>query len=596
MIALGIIIARAGSKGLPDKCMRALLGRPVIAYTFDHARESRLLTDVVFTTDSRPAQALARQVGIEVIERPPELATDTATVDAAARHAVECWEHARGTRVDVVVLLYGNIPVRAPDLIDRALEHLHRTGADSVRSVAPVTKQHPDWVHRLDGDRLRQFRPNSIYRRQDLEPLYYHDGAVCAVTRRALFAALERPDDHQAFLGADRRALIQACEDAVDIDGPLDLALAEAILRFRAGDAAAAYRPAPPPVGTVRISQRDVGPGLPVFIVAEAGVNHDGSREKALALIDAAVEAGADAVKFQLFRTTDLVTAAAGTAAYQCQTCGTARQRDLLTPLELDGQTLTAIRARCTERSLPLIVTPFSPAAVEQAGALGVAALKIASTDLDNHPLLDAAGRTSLPIILSTGAATAEEIERHVGRLLATGLGDRLILLHCVSCYPTPLESANLGAIAELTRRFRAPCGFSDHTTSVHTGGWAVAAGACILEKHFTLDRGASGPDHALSLKPTELAEYVRRARDAQTAVGTGALGMTALEADVRASARRSIVSHARIAAGTTISAEMLTLKRPGTGIPPDRMPYVVGRSAVRDIPPDTLLTWDMLQ
>jgi len=233
MNALGVILSRAGSKGLPDKCVRELLGRAIVEYTFDHAKASRRLTGIVLTTDSEPAKALARKAGIEVIDRPAELATDQATVDAAARHAVETWESRHGRHADLVVLLYGNIPVRADGLIDRAVDHLIATGASSVRSVALVSKQHPDWLHRLDGDRMSQFRPNSIYRRQDLSPLYYHDGAVAAVTRAALFNALETPEDHQAFLGPDRRAIVQQPEDAVDIDGPIDLLVAEAILSAR---------------------------------------------------------------------------------------------------------------------------------------------------------------------------------------------------------------------------------------------------------------------------------------------------------------------------------------------------------------------------
>ncbi len=233
MTCLGVILARAGSKGFPDKCLRVLAGKPVIAYTFEHAIASRRLSSVVLTTDSEPAKAFAREAGIQVIDRPAELATDTATVDAAARHAVETFESDGAVPVDVVVLLYGNIPVRADGLIDRAIEHLAASGADSVRSVAPVSKQHPDWLHRLEGDRMQQFRPNSIHRRQDLSPLYYHDGAVAVVTRRALFGALDAPDDYQAFLGADRRALVQRPEDAVDIDEPIDLYVAEAVLRAR---------------------------------------------------------------------------------------------------------------------------------------------------------------------------------------------------------------------------------------------------------------------------------------------------------------------------------------------------------------------------
>ncbi len=236
---LATILARAGSKGLPDKCVRPLLGRPVIDYTFDHALASRLIDEIVLTTDSPAAARLARQHGLPVVDRPEYLAADTARVDAAARHAIEAVECANGTRFKLIVLLYGNIPVRAPGVIDQAVEHLIETGADSVRTVAPVSKQHPDWLHRLEGDRMRQYRPNSIYRRQDLEPLYYHDGAVAAVTREALFSTEALSDDAQAFLGHDRRAIVQQPEDVVDIDEPIDLFLAEAILKTRREPAAA---------------------------------------------------------------------------------------------------------------------------------------------------------------------------------------------------------------------------------------------------------------------------------------------------------------------------------------------------------------------
>lgn len=230
---LGVILARAGSKGLPGKCVVDLLGRPLITYTFDHALFSARLNAVVLSSDSRRALELAGEAGIETVQRPAALASDTATVDDAARHAVTEWERRQRRTVDIVVLLYGNIPVRAEGVIDRAVDHLIATGADSVRSVAPVGKHHPDWLHRLDGDRMIQFRENSIYRRQDLTPVYYHDGAAVAVTRAALFGALDTPDDHQSFLGRDRRAIVQAPDDAVDIDEPFDLYFAEALLRAR---------------------------------------------------------------------------------------------------------------------------------------------------------------------------------------------------------------------------------------------------------------------------------------------------------------------------------------------------------------------------
>ncbi|MFH1107594.1 MAG: N-acetylneuraminate synthase family protein [Planctomycetota bacterium] len=701
MTVLGVILARAGSKGLPGKCMRELLGRPVIAYTFEHARASRLLTDVVFSTDSDAAKVIAREAGIEVIDRPPELASDTATVDAAARHAVEEWERrhpggeelkgsrVRGGRVDAVVLLYGNIPVRAEGLIDRAIEHLMQTGADSVRSVAPVSKQHPDWVHRLEGDRMVQFRANSIYRRQDLEPLYYHDGAIAVVTRAALFGASETPDDHQSFLGRDRRAIVCSPEDAVDIDEPLDLLLAEAVLRgnvetqkrrnaeARRRGGTEAQRQVVEPQSheatkrrsdegetpkhrntetsakggdqtrgtskgtfgadaysvtssrTVGIAHSKVGPGERVFIVAEAGVNHDGSVETALRMVDAAAEAGADAVKFQMFRATELATASAATAAYQGEHCGAKSQREMLTKLELTVGDFERIARRCEELGIALVITPFGvedavriekintpfgqhvgtggsrragTSGIErqehcsQSSGTSVAAIKIASTDLTNGPLLDAATATGMPLILSTGASTAEEISEAVEGMARRGAIKRLVLLHCVSCYPTPMEAINLRAIAALRREFGVPVGLSDHTTSVEMGGWAVAAGACVLEKHFTLDRAAAGPDHAMSLTPEQLAEYVRKVREVEAVLGDGTVGMTQIEEDVRAAARKSVVSAVAIRQGTRLARSMLTLKRPGTGIPPNDLATLLGREAATDIPSDTLLSWDMVR
>lgn len=596
MTALGVIFARAGSKGLPGKCMRSLLGRPVIQYTLDHAAGSRLLTAVVLTTDSQPAKALARRAQVEVIDRPPSLATDTATVDAAARHAVECWETRHSKRVDIVVLLYGNIPVRAEGLIDQAIEHLVHTKADSVRSVAPVSKQHPDWLHRLEGDHMSQFRPNSIYRRQDLDPLYYHDGAVAAVTREALFQALETPDDHQAFLGTDRRAIVQRGDEAVDVDEPVDLFIAEAILRARHADGGPPRIPAWDHANAVSIGHHLIGPGQPTFIIAEAGVNHDGSTETALRLVDAAAEAGVDAVKFQMFRAASLVARSAATAPYQEKGCGETSQQAMLSRLELPEASFLRLKEHCDERSVMFLATPFGAQEVDQLLSLGASAIKIASTDLTNTPLVQHAAASQLPIILSTGASTDEEISTAVESLRRASAGDRLVLLHCVSCYPTPLDAINLRAIHTLQSVYGVPCGLSDHTTSTKVGSWAVAAGACVLEKHLTLDRTASGPDHAMSLSPAELAEYVAAVREAEKALGNGKLGLIEPEWEVRAVAGKSVVAARNIPLGTRITPDMLTLKRPATGIGPRDFDRLVDRTATVDIASDTLLSWDMVQ
>lgn len=226
---------------------------------------------------------------------------------------------------------------------------------------------------------------------------------------------------------------------------------------------------------------------------------------------------------------------------------------------------------------------------------LGVRAIKIASSDVINTPLLHRAADTGLPMIVSTGAATADEIVASVQRLRSWGVGDRLVLLHCISGYPAPLETTNLRDRA-LWEAFGVPCGFSDHTRSIQIAGWAVAAGACVLEKHFTLDRSAPGPDQAMSMSPGELGKYVAAVREAEAALGSGQIGMSAVEADVRTAAHQSVVAATRIVTGATLTAEMLTVKRPGGGIEPDQLDALVGRQAAADIPPDTVLTWDSIR
>lgn len=593
MFTLGVILARAGSKGLPGKCVRPLLGRPMIHYTIDHALAAKLLSAVALSTDSREAQQNAAQRGIEVIDRPSELATDTARVDAALRHAVEVWEQRHGRSVDAVVMLYGNIPVRADGAVDRAVAHLQHSGGTSVRTVAPIGKHHPDWLHRLDGDRMRQFRPNSISRRQDLEPLHYHDGAVVAVTRAALFAATRAPQDGQAFLGSDRRAIVQRPEDAVDVDEAADLTLAEAMLRWRHGCGDRA----------VRIGTRDVGAAKPVYIIAEAGVNHDGELAKALRLVDAAADVRADAVKFQVFSAEALATAEAPLADYQAAgaaaTVGARAaggQRAMLRALELEPDDWARLKAHSAQRGLDFLATPFGTADVPRLRALDVPAVKIASTDLDNVPLLRAAAGLEQPLIVSTGAATDIEICAAVARLERMGLRGRVVLMHCVSCYPTPPEAANLRAITTLRERFGLPCGLSDHTTLIDSGAWAVAAGACVLEKHVTLDRTAAGPDHAMSLSVEELREYVSRVRACEAALGSGRLGMSDLEWPVRRVARKSIVAAGDLPAGARLDAESLAVKRPSGGIAPDQFDALVGRELAVGVKQDTPLAWDMLR
>jgi CMP-N-acetylneuraminic acid synthetase len=231
MNVLGVILARAGSLGLKNKHVMPLLGKPVISYTFDHASASRLLSKVVVSSDSVDILRLAQEAGLPAIRRPEALATADASVQAVLLHALDAVEATTQFKADVIVTLYGNVPVRGEGVIDRAIALLQSTGCDSVRSFCPVGKFHPAWMAKIEDDRVTLLHEGSIHRRQDLEPLYLHDGAVVAVTRAALLKGRENPNDPHAFFGTDRRAIVTASAETVEIDQLADFFLTEAILR-----------------------------------------------------------------------------------------------------------------------------------------------------------------------------------------------------------------------------------------------------------------------------------------------------------------------------------------------------------------------------
>ena len=232
MNVLGIILARAGSAGLLNKHLRLLDGRPVIEYTFDHAANSRRLSAVCVSTDCPQIKQLARSRGLWVIDRPADLATASASVQDAMLHALQEFEFAkRPFKADALAVLYGNVPIRPAGSIDRAIEMLEKSGCDSVRSFCPVGKWHPAWMSRLDGEEVVPLQPNSIHRRQDLEALFLHDGAIVAVSRASMLRGKQSPGDPHAFFGMDRRGIRTEIGQTVEIDELRDLYLAEAILR-----------------------------------------------------------------------------------------------------------------------------------------------------------------------------------------------------------------------------------------------------------------------------------------------------------------------------------------------------------------------------
>ena len=343
------------------------------------------------------------------------------------------------------------------------------------------------------------------------------------------------------------------------------------------------------------IGDHELGPQR-AWVIAEAGINHNGSTDAALGMVGVAHEAGADAIKFQVFSAERLVSPGAPTADYQRQARAGADQRELLRRVELSHDEYGRIAQHCHQVGIEFLATPFDALDLQFLLTLRVPAIKIASTDLTNRPLLEAAFASGLPVLLSTGAALRQEIDQAVAWYRRARESGGLVLLHCVSSYPTPPEAANLRAIGTLYRRYGLPVGYSDHTTSRLSGALALAAGACLIEKHFSLDSHLPGPDQAMSLEPAALAEYIARIRQSETLMGTGRLGCAEVEKDVRRVARRSIVAQRDIAAGQTLTREMLAAKRPAGGIDPARFQDILGWRAARDIPRDSALSWQMLQ
>lgn len=337
------------------------------------------------------------------------------------------------------------------------------------------------------------------------------------------------------------------------------------------------------------IGERLIGENEPPLVIAEAGVNHNGDPALSLALVDAAADAGADAVKFQTFSANALAVADAPQAAYQRERAGAASQRAMLAALELPRSALEEASAHARERGLIFLSTPFDVESLELLVELGVPAIKIGSGDLTNLILVRAAAATGLPLLLSTGMANLEEI----GAIL-DDIGDaEIALLQCTSAYPAPIEDANLRAIATLRDAFGRPVGYSDHTQGFTAAIAAVALGASIIEKHFTLDRSMDGPDHEVSLEPAELAAMVRSARDAHVALGDGAKAARPVEADARRVVRRSLVAARALPAGHRLAEADLAAKRPATGISPLQLDRVVGTVLRRAVVVDQVLTDD---
>jgi len=328
------------------------------------------------------------------------------------------------------------------------------------------------------------------------------------------------------------------------------------------------------------------------FIIAEAGVNHNGSLEMAFQLIDVAVAAGADAVKFQTFKAEKVIAFNAPKAGYQKEATGSdGSQLEMVKKLELDETAHTRLYQYCQHKGIQFLSTPFELESIDLLYRLGLEIFKIPSGEITNLPYLRKLGALKKRLIMSTGMADLGEIEDALDVLTESGTPlENITVLHCNTEYPTPVEDVNLKAMLTIGHAFGVAVGYSDHTPGIEVAVAAVALGAAVLEKHFTLDRNLPGPDHKASLEPDELKAMVQAIRNIEKALGNGIKRPSPSEVKNKSIARKSLVATQPIKTGEQFSADNITAKRPGTGISPMRWDEVLGQAAQKDYKKDDLI------
>jgi N,N'-diacetyllegionaminate synthase len=332
-----------------------------------------------------------------------------------------------------------------------------------------------------------------------------------------------------------------------------------------------------------------------VFVIAEAGVNHDGSLDRALQLVDAAKASGADAVKFQTFRADQLATRSAHKAPYQKRTTSNSEsQFEMLQRLQLDAAAHRCLIDHCRNIGIQFLSSPFDTQSADLLATMNVPLYKVPSGEITNLPFLQHLARKSRPLILSTGMSTLGEVEEAVQVLQAAG-ATQLTLLHCVTEYPAPYDEVNLRAMQTLKSAFGLPVGYSDHTSGIEIAIAAVALGAEVIEKHFTLDRSLPGPDHSASLEPVELRQMVTAIRHVEAALGTGIKAPAPCELPNISVARKSVVAARTLTTGHQLTTRDLEIKRPGNGLAPKLLPTLIGHTLRVSVAKDEIINWDHL-
>jgi sialic acid synthase SpsE/spore coat polysaccharide biosynthesis protein SpsF (cytidylyltransferase family) len=592
------------SSRYPGKALVPLAGRPLLEVLLERIASAPVLDSVALATSSHPENevlvALARKMGIPAFQGDEE--------DVLRRH-IDC---ARNMNAHHVVRVTGDNPLTDLETLERLVE-LHLASGDDYTYVpgdALLMGILPEVVSRSALE--RSWDRGEPRHRSELVTLYIKEHPEeFRIRPRAPGAVSSRVPPHGRR--GRGRGLMQAIFERLAVPGKIAHPRGDRAAGPRAGASADERPPAPqgrqPPLGgpgrgdrreamkgTFSIDGRVVGKGQPCYVIAEAGVNHNCDVALGRRLVDTAKASGADAIKFQSYTASRISTRAAPRYWYEPQDPrGT--QWDTFDKLDkLSEADFRALLAHARQQGITAFSTPFDDHAVDLLASLEMPAFKIASADLTCHPLVERAARVGRPMILSTGTSTLGEVEEALEVCRRAG-NEQVVLLHCTLKYPCPPEGINLRMMEHLMRAFpEVPVGLSDHSLGISVPQAAVALGACMVEKHYTVDKTLPGsPDHHLSVDPPELRAMVDGIRTVEKALGKAAKGLEPLERDAWLYARRSLTSAVAIPKGAALTRAMLTYKRPGTGISPRYFDMVVGRIARVDIPEDTTLTWEML-
>lgn len=575
---LFLIPARAGSKRIIGKNLRLLAGIPLVGWAARRATQARHALPgsghrVICSTDDPAIAEVASRYGAETpFLRPPELATDLTPSLAVAVHALD-WFATRDIHVATLVLVQPTSPLATAEDLLATIDSLRSPGAASAATVALA--RHPG----------RSFRMGRIHPATQLledQTTALPDEDTVGLNGAAYAITVEELRRSGRFVTPGRTlGVYMPWDRSVDVDEEEDLLLCDALLASRAPR-------------SFTVAGRTIGPGSACFVIAEAGVNHNGDIALAHRLVNAAADCGADAVKFQTFNAERLASQDAPLAAYQRST-GSSGQRAMLERLSLSEAAHAELRQHAAARGLIFLSSPFDEASADLLEKLDVAAFKLGSGEITNHPLLAHIAAKGRPLLLSTGMSEMWEVAAAVDLIAATGASP-LCLLHCVSEYPAATKEANIRALQTLQRAFGVPSGFSDHTSGSEAALAAVALGASVIERHLTLDRSLPGPDHRTSSEPAEMASMVRSLRTVASALGSGEKTPTPGERKVAAVARKSL--HWRISAdaGTVVGFQHVEALRPGTGIPPTAVERVIGRRLRTSVRGGTPVRQDQLE